>query len=94
MAEFSADLNPKSNAMSLGDMMKMGLYSAEASIARVQANQAQQELKELGPVRNLLSNADNYTTDGKLDPDKVAPALMVILPVPIGELVTALVVVT
>jgi len=80
MAEFTADLNPKSNAMSLGDMMKMGLYSAEASIARVQANQAQQELKELGPVRNLLSNPENYTTDGKLDPDKVAPALMAVAP--------------
>jgi len=80
MAEFTADLNPKQNTMSLGDMMKMGLYSAEASIARVQANQAQQELKELGPVRNLLSNADNYTTDGKLDPDKIAPALMAVAP--------------
>jgi len=80
MAEFNADLNPKQNAMSLGDMMKMGLYSAEANIARVQANQAQQELKELGPVRNLLANTDNYTTDGKLDPDKVAPALMAVAP--------------
>jgi len=80
MAEFTADLNPKQNAMSLGDMMKMGLYSAEASIARVQANQAQQELKELGPVRNILSNIDNYTTDGKIDPDKVTPALMAVAP--------------
>ena len=80
MAEFNADLNPKQNAMSLGDMMKMGLYSAEASIARVQANQAQQELKELGPVRNILANTENYVTDGKIDPDKVAPALMAVAP--------------
>ena len=80
MAEFTADLNPKSNYMSLGDMMKMGLYSAEASIARVQASQAQQELKELQPVRAFMSNPENYSTDGKLDPDKAAPALMAIAP--------------
>ena len=80
MAEFTADLNPKQNSMSLGDMMKMGLYSAEASIARVQASQAQQELKELQPVRAFMSNPENYSTDGKLDPDKAAPALMAIAP--------------
>ena len=80
MAEFTADLNPKQNSMSLGDMMKMGLYSAETSIARVQASQAQQELKELQPVRAFMSNPENYSTDGKLDPDKAAPALMAIAP--------------
>ena len=80
MAEFTADLNPKQNSMSLGDLMKMGLYSAEASIARVQASQAQQELKELQPVRAFMSNLENYSTDGKLDPDKAAPALMAIAP--------------
>jgi hypothetical protein len=80
MAEFTADLNPKQNSMSLGDLMKMGLYSAEASIARVQASQAQQELKELQPVRAFMSNPENYSTDGKLDPDKAAPALMAIAP--------------
>jgi len=80
MAEFTADLNPKQNTMSLGDMMKMGLYSAEASIARVQASQAQQELKELAPVRAFMANPENYSTDGKLDPDKAAPALMAIAP--------------
>jgi len=80
MAEFTADLNPKTNTMSLGDLMKIGLYSAEASIARVQASQAQQELKELQPVRAFMSNPENYSTDGKLDPDKAAPALMAIAP--------------
>jgi hypothetical protein len=80
MAEFTADLNPKTNTMSLGDLMKMGLYGAETAIARVQASQAQQELKELAPVRAFMANPENYSTDGKLDPDKAAPALMAVAP--------------
>ena len=46
MAEFTADLNPKGNTMSLGDMMKVGLYSAETAIANRQAQIAEQKVKE------------------------------------------------
>lgn len=80
MAEFNVDLSPKNTGMSLGDLMKMGLYSAEMAKSRVQASQAAQEYKELGPVREFMSNPANYTTDGKVDPDKAGPVLMAIAP--------------
>jgi hypothetical protein len=81
MAEFNADLTPKNtNAMSLGDMLKMSYYSSQADIAATEAKTAKEKNKELLPVQAFMSNPDNYSTDGKLDPDKAAPALMAIAP--------------
>ena len=80
MAEFTADLNPKNTGMSLGDMMKMGLYSAETDILNRQAQVAREKEKEMPLVQAILSKTDNYQTDGKIDPDKVMPALMAVAP--------------
>lgn len=81
MAEFSANLNPaNTNQMSLGDMLKMSYYSSQASIASAEASREKEKIKELLPVQAFMANPDNYSTDGKLDPDKAAPALMAIAP--------------
>ena len=81
MAEFNVDLTPKNaNAMSLGDMLKMSYYSSQADIASAEAKREKEKIKELLPVQSFMSNPDNYSTDGKLDPDKAAPALMAIAP--------------
>ena len=81
MAEFNVDLTPKNaNAMSLGDMLKMSYYSSQADIASAEAKREKEKIKELLPVQSFMSNIDNYSTDGKIDPDKAAPALMAIAP--------------
>ena len=81
MAEFNVDLTPKNgNAMSLGDMLKMSYYSSQADIAATEAKTAKEKNKELLPVQAFMSDPNNYSTDGKLDPDKAAPALMAIAP--------------
>ena len=81
MAEFNANLNPaNTNQMSLGDMLKMSYYSSQADIASAEAKREKEKIKELLPVQAFMSNPDNYSSDGKLDPDKAAPALMAIAP--------------
>jgi len=81
MAEFNANLNPaNTNQMSLGDMLKMSYYSSQSDIAATEAKTAKEKIKELLPVQAFMANPDNYSTDGKLDPDKAAPALMAIAP--------------
>jgi len=79
-AQFNADLNPKNTGMSLGDMMKMGLYSAETDILNRQAQVAREKERELPLTQAILSKVENYQTDGKIDPDKVMPALMAVAP--------------
>ena len=81
MAEFNANLTPaNTNQMSLGDMLKMSYYSSQADIASAEAKREKEKIKELLPVQSFMSNIDNYSTDGKIDPDKAAPALMAIAP--------------
>ena len=79
MAGFSADLNPKSNAMSLGDMMKMGLYSAETALANRKAQVAEEQAKEMPVIMTFMKNQDGYMTNGRIDLDK-ASVLPVIAP--------------
>lgn len=79
MAGFTADLNPKSNAMSLGDLMKMGLYSAETEIANRKAQVAEQEQKEMPFIQNFMKDPDNKLPDGSFDL-KQMPALISIAP--------------
>jgi hypothetical protein len=79
MAGFTADLNPKSNAMSLGDMMKMGLYSAETAIANRKAQVAEEQAKETPVVMQFMKNQEGYMTNGRIDLDK-ASILPVIAP--------------
>ena len=79
MAEFTADLSPKSNSMSLGDMMKMGLYSAETAIANRKAQIADEQAKEMPIVMTFMKNQDKYMTNGRIDLDK-ASVLPIIAP--------------
>ena len=80
MAGFTADLNPKSNAMSLGDMMKMGLYSAEADVLNRQAHVAREKEKEIPLIQNFMKDPDNKLPDGSFDL-KQMPALVSIAPI-------------
>ena len=81
MAGFTADLNPKSNAMSLGDMMKMGLYSAEADVLNRQAQVAREKEKELPLVQGFISDPKNKDEKGNWDLDKVNTILPTIAPI-------------
>lgn len=79
MAGFTADLNPKNNSMSLGDMMKMGLYSAEADVLNRQAAIAREKEKEIPLIQNFMKDPDNKLPDGSFDL-KQMPALISIAP--------------
>jgi hypothetical protein len=81
MAGFTADLNPKSNAMSLADMMKMGLYSAEADVLNRQAQVAREKEKELPVVQGFISDPKNKDEKGNWDLDKVNTILPTIAPI-------------
>jgi len=79
MAEFTADLNPKQNTMSLGDMMKMGLYGAETQIAQREAQMATQKAKEMPIIQNWAKDPSNKLEDGSFDLHQI-PALISIAP--------------
>ena len=79
MAEFTADLNPKNTGMSLGDMMKVGLYSAETDILQRQAQVAREKEKELPLVQTWAKSKDNLLEDGSYDL-KQLPALIAMAP--------------
>ena len=80
MAQFTADLNPKSNAMSLGDMMKVGLYGAETELIQRQAQVAAQKQREMPMIQNFMADPDNKLPDGSFDL-KQMPALISIAPI-------------
>jgi hypothetical protein len=80
MAGFTADLNPKTtNQMSLGDMMKMGLYSAETEIANRKAQVAEQQQREMPIIQNFMKDPTNKLPDGSFDL-KQMPALISLAP--------------
>jgi hypothetical protein len=81
MAGFTADLNPKNNAMSLSDMMKVGLYSAEADVLNRQAQVAREKEKELPIVQGFISDPKNKDEQGNWDLDKVNTILPTIAPI-------------
>ena len=81
MAGFTADLNPKSNAMSLGDMMKLGLYSAETDVLNRQAQVAREKEKELPIVQGFIQDPKNKDEKGNWDLDKVNTILPTIAPI-------------
>jgi hypothetical protein len=79
MAQFSADLNPKSNAMSLGDIMKAGMYGAEMDVLNRQAAMAREKEKELPIIQNFAKDPGSKLPDGSFDL-KQLPALMSMAP--------------
>lgn len=78
-AQFTADLNPKSNSMSLADMMKVGLYSAETDVLNRQAQVAREKEKELPLVQSWAKSKEVLLPDGSYDL-KQLPALIAMAP--------------
>ena len=82
MAEFTADLSPKNtNQMTLGDMMKVGLYSAEANVLNRQAQVAREKEKELPIAQAFIAGNDGKDADGNWDLGKVNTILPTIAPI-------------
>ena len=79
-AQFSADLNPKQTGMSLGDMMKMGLYSAESDVLNRQAQVAREKEKELPTAQAFIQGPDSKDANGNWDLDKINTVLPTIAP--------------
>ena len=79
MAGFTADLNPKQNSMSLGDLMKMGLYSAEADVLNRQAALAREKEKEIPIIQNFAKDESTKLPDGSFDL-KQLPSLVSMAP--------------
>ena len=80
-AQFSADLNPKTSTMSLGDMMKMGLYSAEADVLNRQAQVAREKEKELPVAQAFIQGPDSKDANGNWDLGKINTVLPTIAPI-------------
>jgi len=81
MAGFTADLNPKSNAMSLADIMKAGAYGAEMDVLNRQAAVAREKEKELPIVTGFINDPKNKDEKGNWDLDKVNTILPTIAPI-------------
>jgi hypothetical protein len=80
-AQFTADLNPKNtNQMSLGDMMKMGLYSAETEIANRKAQVAAEQQKEMPLIQSVMADPENKLSDGSYDIKKLTQILPAVAP--------------
>jgi hypothetical protein len=90
-AQFTADLNPKSNAISLGDMMKMGLYSAETEIANRKAQVAAEQQKEMPLIQSVMADPENKLADGSFDIKKITQILPAIAPLTGPEYATKIV---
>lgn len=80
MAGFTADLNPKTSGMSLADMMKVGLYSAETDVLNRQAQMAREKEKELPIIQSWAKSEDNLLPDGSYN-IKQLPTLIAMAPI-------------
>ena len=80
MAEFTADLNPKSSQTSLGDLLKMAYYSEQTDIAKFEAAKAKASEKELPLIQGFLSGPDSKDANGQYDLTKVNTVLPTIAP--------------
>jgi len=89
--QFTADLNPKSNSMSLGDMMKIGLYSAETEIANRKAQIAAEQQKEMPLIQSVMADPENKLADGSFDIKKITQILPAIAPISGTEYATKIV---
>jgi hypothetical protein len=79
MAQFSADLNPKQTGMSLGDIMKAGMYGAEMDVLNRQAAIAREKEKEIPIIQNFAKDQNSKLPDGSFDLRQL-PALMSMAP--------------
>jgi len=81
MAGFTADLNPKTNTMSLADIMKAGAYGAEMEVLNRQAQVAREKEKELPVIQGFIADPKNKDEKGNWDLDKVNTILPTIAPI-------------
>ena len=91
MAGFTADLNPKTTGISLSDMMKMGLYSAETAIANRKAQIAEEQQKEMPLIQSVMADPENKLPDGSFDIKKITQILPAIAPITGPEYATKIV---
>ena len=81
MAEFTVNLEPKTQPTSLADMLKLQAYSAQADIAQQEAAKAKAAGAELPIVQSFFKNPQNWQNDqGEIDVDKINSALPVLAP--------------
>lgn len=81
MAGFTADLNPKTNVLSLADIMKAGAYGAEMEVLNRQAQVAREKEKELPVIQGFIADPKNKDEKGNWDLDKVNTILPTIAPI-------------
>ena len=81
MAGFTADLNPKTNALSLADIMKAGAYGAEMEVLNRQAQVAREKEKELPIVQGFIADPKNKDEKGNWNLDLVNTILPTIAPI-------------
>jgi len=80
-AQFTADLNPKSQGTSLADMLKMSYMASQGDVAAAEAQKARQAATEQKVYQGFMSDPKNWQTpDGDIDIDKVNSVLPVIAP--------------
>lgn len=80
-AQFSADLNPKTQGTSLADLLKIQYMSAQGDVAQMEAAKARQANKEREIYQGFMSDPKNWqNADGDIDIDKVNSVLPVIAP--------------
>lgn len=91
MAEFTADLNPKNTGMSLADMMKVGLYSAEADVLNRQAQVAREKEAELPLIKSAMADPENKLPDGSWNIKRLTQILPAIAPVSGSDYATKIV---
>jgi len=80
MAEFTADLSPKSNSTSLSDLLKMSYYAALGDTAQYEADIARAKQSELPKVQAILKDPSNKLEDGNFDLNKINQLLPTIAP--------------
>lgn len=91
MAGFTADLNPKSNTMSLVEIMKAGAYGAEMDVLNRQAAVAREKEKELPLIKSVMADPENKLSDGSYDTKKLTQILPAIAPLTGPEYATKIV---
>jgi hypothetical protein len=81
MAQFTVNLEPKTQPTSLADLLKLQAYSIQTDVAQIEAAKAKAVGAELPIVQSFFKNPQNWQNDqGEIDVDKINSALPVLAP--------------
>lgn len=81
MAQFTVNLEPKTQPTSLADLLKLQAYSNQADVAQIEAAKAKAVGAELPIVQSFFKNEKNWKTpQGEIDVDAINSALPVLAP--------------